>query len=289
MAEAAEPAPATTKKRTAGRNLPAAIASGVVLLAWILGSLLWWQWGFIIFLIAAAIAGSYEVVRAFSKAGMHAAFAPLVVITPLMFIGPYLLAQRGGQLNGVAAVLGGLALMVIISLVVRLRGPVRGFMGDAGASVFVIGYVPLLLSTLTLLLAQPQGNLRVILYFILVPCADTGAYAVGSLIGRHKLAPHISPGKTWEGLGGAVVVTAAVGAWLGPLMIGAEWWAGAIIGVLLALFGTAGDLIESMIKRDAGMKDMGKLIPGHGGAMDRLDSLLVAAPIAWASMLLLVG
>lgn len=284
-----EPAATASKKRgRAGRNLPVAIASAVVLFAWILGTLLWWQWGFIIFLMACAVAGSYELTRALGRAGMQAVFTPIAVGSPLMLGIGYWFAQHHGQFNGVGAILGGLALMVIACLVGRLRGPVPGYMRDAAASVFTIGYIPLLLSTLALLLSQPDGNLRVIYYFLLVPCSDTGAYAVGSLLGKHKLAPHISPGKTWEGLAGAVVITCIAGALLGPVMVGAQWWAGAIIGALLSLAATVGDLIESMIKRDAGLKDMSNLIPGHGGAMDRLDSLLVAAPVAWASMLVLV-
>ncbi|WP_341729892.1 phosphatidate cytidylyltransferase [Brooklawnia sp.] len=276
------------KKHSAGRNLPVAIASAVVLFAWILSSLLWWQWGFVLFLIAAAVAGSFEIWRALTRLGMHVAIVPIAIGTPLTLIAVHYLAQDRGQVAGASALVAGLALMVITALVGRLRGPVRGFIGDAAASVFTIGYVPLLLSTLALLLAQPDGNLRVIYYFILVPCSDTGAYAVGSLLGKHKMAPHISPGKTWEGLAGAIGVTMIIGAVLGPVMIDASWWAGAIIGVVLSLAATVGDLIESMIKRDAGLKDMSKLIPGHGGAMDRLDSLLVAAPIAWLSMLVLV-
>lgn len=277
------------KKRTAGRNLPVAIASGLVLFAWILGSLLWWHWGFVIFLMAAAVFGSYEVNRALARASLHAVYTPVAIGTPLMLGLSYWLAQEQGQLGGVAAVLGGLALMIVASLTARLRGPVRGFMGDAAASVFTIGYVPLLLSTLTLLLAQPNGHLRVIYYFVLVPCSDTGAYAVGSLFGKHKMVPHISPSKTWEGFAGGVVLTMIVGAVLAVVLLDGRWWAGAIIGVLLSLAATTGDLIESMIKRDAGLKDMGRIIPGHGGAMDRLDSLLVAAPFAWASMLLLIA
>lgn len=276
-------------KRTTGRNLPVAIASAVVLLAWIFGTLLWWQWGFVIFLMGAAVAGSYEVMRALGKAGMQAVFAPIAIGAPLMLGTSFWLAQAGGQLDGVAAILGGLALMIVACLVGRLRGPVRGFMQDAAASVFTIGYVPLLLATLSLLLAQPDGNVRVVYYFILVACSDTGAYAFGSLFGKRKLAPHISPGKTWEGLAGGVLLSVVVGSILGVVMLGAQWWVGIVIGVLLALAGATGDLVESMIKRDAGLKDMSKLIPGHGGAMDRLDSLLVAAPFAWGSMLVLVG
>ena len=277
-----------TKKRSAGRNLPVAIASGVVLYAWILGSLLWWQWGFIIFLIAGIVVGAFEIWRALTGIGMHVVYTPIAVGTPLTLVTAHYLAQHNGQLTGAGVLLAGLALMVIACLLGRLRGPVRGFITDAAASVFTIGYVPLLLSPLVLLLAQPDGNLRVIYYFILVPCSDIGAYVVGSLLGKHKMAPHISPGKTWEGLAGAVAVTCIVGAVLGPVMIGASWWAGAIIGVVLSLAATVGDLIESMIKRDTGIKDMGRIIPGHGGAMDRLDSLLVAAPLAWLTMLVLV-
>ncbi len=283
-----EKATPAAKKRGAGRNLPVAIASGAVLLAWILSSLLWWQWGFIIFLIAAAIAGTIELWRALTPLGMHVAITPIIVVTPLMLGAVHYLAQDRGLVSGASILVAGTTVMLIVGLATRLRGPVRGFTADAAATVFTIGYIPLLLSTVVLLLAQPDGNLRVIYYFLLVPCSDTGAYAVGSLIGKHKMAPHISPGKTWEGLAGGVGLTLIVGALLGPVMIGASWWAGAIIGVCLSLAATIGDLIESMIKRDAGLKDMSHLIPGHGGAMDRLDSLLVAAPVAWLTMLVLV-
>ncbi|MGI5952311.1 MAG: phosphatidate cytidylyltransferase [Brooklawnia sp.] len=278
----------SARKRSAGRNLPVAIGSAVVLFAWILGSLLFWHWGFIIFLALAAAFGSREVVRALGRAGLRARLLPIVIGIPIMMLAAHYLAGAAGQVYGVTAILGGLAIMIIACLVARLSGPVQGYMRDAAASVFTIGYVPLLLSTLTLLLAQPDGHLRIILYFLLVPCSDTAAYAVGSLIGKHKMVPHISPGKTWEGTIGAVVLTGLAGALLAPVMIGASWWAGAIIGVLLSMSATIGDLVESMIKRDAGLKDMGSLIPGHGGAMDRLDSLLVAAPMAWLSMLVLV-
>lgn len=283
-----EPPAASASRPKAGRNLPVAIASGAVLLAWLFGTLLWWQWGFIVFLVVAVVAGSYEVTNALNKAQLHAAFAPIAVGGPVTIVLAHLLATSAGQLAGAGIILAGLTMMVIACLVARLNGPVRGYLGDVSASLFTIGYLPLLLAPLTLLLAQPQGNLRVIFYFILVPVCDTGAYAFGSWFGKHKMAPHISPGKTWEGLAGGVLTAGVAGALIGPALIGAQWWAGAIIGVALGLAGSVGDLIESMIKRDVGLKDMSQLIPGHGGAMDRLDSLLVAAPIAWISMLVLV-
>lgn len=288
-----QPAPGTPgkpgAKRSPGRNLPVAIASAVVLLAWIFGGLLWWHWGFVIFLMGAASVGTYELTRAFGKAEMYVVFPPIAVGTPLTLGVAYWMAQAHGQLEAVVAILAGLALMIVACLVSRLRGPVHGFLRDAAASVFTIGYLPLLLSTLILLLAQPDGNLRVIYFFILVACSDTGAYAFGSLFGKHKMAPHISPGKTWEGLSGGVVSSMAAGAILGVVMLDAQWWAGAVIGMLLALAGATGDLVESMLKRDAGLKDMGRIVPGHGGAMDRLDSILVASPFAWAAMLALIG
>jgi len=274
--------------QTVRRNLPVAIAVGVVLYAWIVGTLLWWQWGFIVFLVASVVAGSFEITSALNKVRLNAVFTPVLIGAPVTFVVSHVVALRAGPLPAGAALLAGLALMVIASLIGRLRGPVRGYLADGAASLFTIAYLPLLLGSLILLLAQPQGNLRVICYFILVPCGDTSAYLVGSFLGRHKIAPHISPGKTWEGLAGGVAVTGLIGALVAPALIGAHWWAGALIGVLLAVSGAVGDLIESMIKRDTGLKDMSRLLPGHGGAMDRLDSLLVAAPIAWAAMLLLV-
>lgn len=285
-AEASQPPRAP---RSAGRNLVAAIVSGVVLLAWIIATLVWWQWGFVIFLMACVVVGAFELVRALGRVGMYASYPPIAVGGPLAVALTFWLAGARGQLAGISALLGGLAAMIIACLLWRLRGPVAGYIRDVAGSLFVIAYLPLLLGTLSLLLAQPRGHVRVIVYFVLVVCLDTGAYAIGSLIGSHKMAPHISPGKTWEGLGAGVAITAAAGAIAVPLILGGTWWAGLIVGLLVAVAAVVGDLVESAIKRDAGLKDMGGIIPGHGGALDRLDSLLVAAPVAWLSMLALVS
>ena len=124
---------------------------------------------------------------------------------------------------------------------------------------------------------------------ICVVASDTGAYAVGSLLGRHKLAPHISPGKTWEGLAGGVAVTTVVAVLSAVYLLDAPWWVGILLGILVSLAATVGDLVESLLKRDAGLKDMSNFLPGHGGVMDRLDSMLVAFPMGWLVLHLALG
>ena len=134
-----------------------------------------------------------------------------------------------------------------------------------------------------------DGGSRCIATWILsVVASDTGGYAIGVLFGKHKMAPMISPKKSWEGFAGSVITAALVGwACLGGLL-SAPAWAGLLLGVVLAFTGTAGDLVESMIKRDAGIKDMSNFLPGHGGVMDRLDSVLFSAPFAWLVMSLVL-
>ncbi|CAM5701155.1 Phosphatidate cytidylyltransferase OS=Streptomyces glaucescens OX=1907 GN=SGLAU_24265 PE=3 SV=1 [Streptomyces glaucescens] len=120
--------------------------------------------------------------------------------------------------------------------------------------------------------------------------SDTGAYAVGWRFGKHKLAPRISPGKTREGLVGAVAFAMAAGALCMEFLVdGGAWWHGLLLGLAVAASATLGDLGESMIKRDLGIKDMGTLLPGHGGIMDRLDSLLPTAPVVWLLLVVFVG
>ncbi len=238
--------------------------------------------------MACVAVGSYEMVIALSKAGLNAVSSPILIGGPLTVGIAYFMADHFSETSGLIAVLAGLSVMVVASVLLRLKGPVKGYLSDIAGSGLVISYLPLLLSMVTLLLAQPNGHMRVALYFLVISCSDTAAFATGILIGRHKMAPHISPGKTWEGFIGSIVITSVVTAFLAPAMVGASHWAGALIGALLAIAGAVGDLVESMMKRDVAIKDMSTILPGHGGAMDRLDSLLVAAPVAWLSMLLLV-
>jgi phosphatidate cytidylyltransferase len=133
--------------------------------------------------------------------------------------------------------------------------------------------------------SQVEGRYY-LLYFVLVTkFSDCGAYAVGSLIGRHKMIPRISPGKTWEGFAGAVLVSTAASvafaALAGRHLAGMTWWHAIILGVILSVGAVVGDLIESLFKREAGLKDSGRLFPGIGGILDLLDSLLFNAPLMY--------
>ena len=154
---------------------------------------------------------------------------------------------------------------------------------DVAANTFMLAYIPLLISFVTLILASDHGAERISVFLLLNVASDTGGWVAGVLAGKHPLASRISPKKTWEGLAGSLVISAGLGAWLAPTLLDAAWWKGVVLGLVLAFVATYGDLSESLMKRDLGVKDMSDAIPGHGGVMDRLDSIL---PNAFASWLL---
>ena len=185
-----------------------------------------------------------------------------------------------------------LAAATLLALTILLNG----YFGTNLTNAYVFklvarmfGYAPLMGVFVPLLLAADHGRLRILIVIACVVASDTGAFAVGVLFGRHKMAPSISPGKTWEGFAGGVAVAAAVGAVGVHLLLDTPWWVGLILGALCSLGGTVGDLVESLIKRDAGLKDMSNFLPGHGGIMDRLDSMLVAVPVGWLVLHLALG
>lgn len=281
--------PAPAKPSRAGRDLPAAIAVGVGLAAAAVVTLGWFHWGFVVITALALSIGAIEINRAMSRIGMHAAIRPIAVGTFLIPLGSYYAAvhpERGISSN--TLLLAMLALTVLVALVWRLPGGPQGFVKDAAASVFIVGYLPLLGSSVALMLAGELGPRRIIAFLFCVIANDVGGYIFGVLFGRTPMAPTISPKKTWEGFAGSVVAGVAVGVMAATWLLKVDWWVGVILGVVMVAFGTAGDLIESMIKRDVGIKDMSSFLPGHGGIMDRLDSLLVAAPVAWLVMYLFV-
>jgi phosphatidate cytidylyltransferase len=163
-----------------------------------------------------------------------------------------------------------------------------GYVADVSASVFVTIYLGLLASFATLMLAPDDGADRIITFLIMVVCSDTGGYVAGVLFGRHPMAPTISPKKSWEGFAGSVIAAMIGGALTVWLLVGGHWWQGLVTGAAVALVATGGDLAESLMKRDLGVKDMGNLLPGHGGVMDRMDSLLPSAVVTWGLLALFV-
>jgi phosphatidate cytidylyltransferase len=190
-----------------------------------------------------------------------------------------------------AAWVGGVAGLAIATaiaiplLLIRalLQGP-EGFVAKATATTFCLLYLPFLAGFLILLARPSTGFQRVMTFMVLVGCNDTFGYIVGVLLGKHPLVPKISPKKTWEGLAGSLVFTMIGGALAFEYIMDMHWWIGLTVGLMIVFTATCGDLIESAMKRDLSLKDMGTLLPGHGGMLDRLDSVVLSAPAMWLAL-----
>ncbi|MER8118330.1 phosphatidate cytidylyltransferase [Streptomyces sp. NPDC094031] len=284
MPDAPQPAPAPApQKKSAGRDLSAAIGVGVGLGVVIIASLFIVKAVFVGVVAVAVVVGLWELTsRLQERKEIKAPLVPLAVGGAAMVVAGYV---RGAEGAWVA-----MALTALAVLVWRMTEPPEGYLKDVTAGVFAAFYVPFLATFVALMLAADDGPWRVLTFLLLTVVSDTGAYAVGWRFGKHKLAPRISPGKTREGLFGAVSFAMVVGALCMQFLIdGGHWWQGLLLGLAVAASATLGDLGESMIKRDLGIKDMGTLLPGHGGIMDRLDSLLPTAPVVWLLLVLFVG
>ncbi|MER6077336.1 phosphatidate cytidylyltransferase [Streptomyces sp. NPDC001833] len=282
MPDAPQPAPAPQKK-SAGRDLGAAIGVGVGLGVVIVASLFVVKAVFVGVVAVAVVVGLWELTsRLQERKGIKAPLVPLALGGAAMVVAGY---ARGAEGAWVALALTGLAVLVW-----RMTEPPEGYLKDVTAGLFAAFYVPFLATFVAMMLTAEDGPLRVLTFLLLTVVSDTGAYAVGWRFGTHKLAPRISPGKTREGLVGAVLFAMVAGALCMEFLIDdGTWWQGLLLGLAVAASATLGDLGESMIKRDLGIKDMGTLLPGHGGIMDRLDSLLPTAPVVWLLMVLFVG
>jgi len=272
--------PAPTPSR-AGRNLPAAIASGVVLAVLVVVSLVWVPWLFGILTAAALCLAIYELTTAFAGAGIRVARTPVYATT--------LIGMAAAYVWGTEALLVTVGAGVVAVLIWRIRRGTEGYLRDASASVFLLGYISLMGGFAMLMLAAPDGPWRIVVFILLTIGNDIGGYATGVLFGRHPIAPQVSPKKSWEGFAGSLVVQCLIGVAAFIWVFDAPWWQGLIMGAVLTVTATAGDFVESAIKRDIGVKDMGSLLPGHGGIMDRLDSLVVNAFAAWALFALFLG
>lgn len=270
----------TKSRNRFGRDLTAAIGVGLLLAAVVVASLFIVKAVFVGFVVVAVSVAVIELSRALRPAGVQLPLLPLLAGVVGMLVGAYV-----GQTQALVGALGLTALAVCVG---RLPGGRQGFVRDVTAGLFVALYVPFLAAFAMLLLREDDGPFRVLVFLAVAVASDIGGYAAGVLFGRHRLAPTISPGKTWEGLAGSTLGCLVVGVAGVVIFLHGPWWAGLILGVVATVTATLGDLVESMLKRDIGIKDMGSLLPGHGGVMDRLDSLLPTAVVSWLVLSLLV-
>lgn len=261
----------------AGRDLKAAIGIGVLLAALALGSLLVLRELFLLLLLVVMSVAVWELSRALQSVSVRVPLVPVLVGGVAMVVVAY---YRGAEAQVIA-----LGLTVVGVLLWRVADGVTGALKDVSAGAFTALYPCFLAGFVALLLAAPDGHLRVIFFILVTVFSDIGGYAVGVLFGRHPMAPSISPKKSWEGFAGSVLTCAVVGSvamW--QFWPDTAWWWGTLIGGAAAAVATVGDFIESSVKRDLGVKDMSSLLPGHGGVFDRIDSLIMTAPLLWISL-----
>jgi len=252
------------------------VLAGLVLL-----TLFTWKWLFAVLACVCVLVGINELDRAFTSIGTRLARTPLYVGAVACTAGAYL----GGPV-WLLAMFGGTVLLVFFW---RLRRGTDDYVRDTAASVLVAAYLPLMLGFAMLTVATSDGATRIVVFIVLTVGSDIGGYIAGVLFGRHPMAPQISPKKSWEGFAGSLLLQAALGVWLFMWLLGAPWWQGLLAGLVLTVTATAGDFVESAIKRDIGVKDLGTILPGHGGLMDRLDSLVPNAFVSWVLFTLFLG
>lgn len=278
------PAPAAAdgeRRRRAGRNLPAAVGSAVVLLAAVALCLATFDSFPFVFLVAGAMAvGIWELRVALAGRDIMLPHLPVQVGSVAMLFGAWF-----GAAPSLVAALGITALTVMLW---RLRSGVDGFVRDSTAGVFVAVWLPFLAGFVVLLVRAEDGVWRVLTFILVTIASDIGGYAAGVLFGRHPMSPVISPKKSWEGFAGSVLSCLLVGWASVTYLLDGRWWVGLVLGAVAAVAATLGDLCESVVKRDLGVKDMSQIIPGHGGLMDRLDSLLATVAPSWLLLYYLV-
>jgi phosphatidate cytidylyltransferase len=280
------------KTSRAGRDLRAAIAVGASIGAVLIATLLFVPRGWVVLCSGAILIASHEVVRRLREAGYVIPVIPLLVggQATVWLTWPY---HAAGAMAGFGAT-------AVVCMFWRLfmqdesrhHDPAAGlppashYLRDASATLFLAAWVPLFASFAALLVYPKDGAGRVFCLMITVIASDVGGYAVGVLFGKHPMVPTISPKKSWEGFAGSLICGITAATLTATFLAGKPPWIGALLGVVLVLTCTLGDLVESQVKRDLGIKDMGRLLPGHGGLMDRLDGVLPSAVAAWTVLTL---
>ncbi|WP_053206852.1 phosphatidate cytidylyltransferase [Jiangella muralis] len=256
-----------------GRDLRAATLVGLGLGAIVLSTLFLLEQAFAGFVVIVMVVAVWELATALGGRAIQVPVVPVVLGTVLMLAGAYL--------GGGSPLLVGLGLTVAAVCAWRLGDPRPGYLRDVSAGIFTSVYVPFLAGFAMLMLRPDDGAWRVFALLVVVVASDTGGLLAGVLAGRHPMAPSVSPKKSWEGFGGSLLLGIGVAVAVAVYAFDAPWWTGVVLGVTGVIGATLGDLGESLIKRDLGIKDMSQLLPGHGGLMDRLDSLLPTAPLVW--------
>jgi phosphatidate cytidylyltransferase len=278
------PAGEPKKSSRAGRDLPAAIGVGAFLGFSVIAILLFAPRVWVAVVAVAMVVATLEVTRRLTEGGYSIPLLPLLVGGQAMIwlTWPY----------GAAGALGAFGGTVVTCLIWRLlsgglKAPPVNYLRDVAVTVFLATWIPLFGAFGVLLVYPDDGAGRVFCLMLGVVFSDIGGYTAGVLFGKHPMAPAISPKKSWEGLAGSLVFGIAVSVLAVEFLLEKPWWVGIPLGIMLVITGTLGDLIESQVKRDLGIKDMGTLLPGHGGLMDRLDSVLPSAVATWIVLTLL--
>ncbi len=281
MADTETPPVKTSK---AGRNLPAAIVVSLLLGGLVIGTLILAPRGWVMILSLAMAIATHEVVKRLREAGYSIPLIPLLL---------------GGQAMiwltwpfGAAGALGAYGGTVLVCLTWRLLSQGLGsqpvnYLRDVAVTLFVATWIPLFAAFGALLVYPPDGAARVFAFMVTVAFSDIGGYAAGVLFGKHRMVPAISPKKSWEGLAGSLLCGVGAAVLAVVFLLHQPWWVGVPLGLMLVVTATLGDLVESQFKRDLGIKDMGTLLPGHGGLMDRIDGALPSAVATWIVLSLL--
>nr|WP_174257723.1 phosphatidate cytidylyltransferase [Phytoactinopolyspora alkaliphila] len=251
----------------------AATAVGVGLGAIVVSTLFLYPPAFAALVLVVMVVAVWELAQAFATRGIAVPLVPALLGSVIMLVGAFV--------AGTAPLVVGLALTVAAILVWRLGDHSAGYVRDVTAGVFSVVYIPFLAGFAMLMARADDGHWQVFTLLAVVVASDTGGYFTGVLFGKHPMARTVSPKKTWEGFSGSLLLGVGAGIAVAVLAMDAPWWSGVLLGVVGVIGATTGDLGESMIKRDLGIKDMSSLLPGHGGIMDRLDSLLPTAPLVW--------
>ncbi|MHA7239219.1 phosphatidate cytidylyltransferase [Arthrobacter sp. TMS1-12-1] len=257
----------------AGRNLPAAIGVGAGLLIPVLVGLLFSPIVFVGIVTLFAVLGVWEISRALGLRRIRVPLVPTLAGTLVLPASAYV----GGP-QGLAAAI---TAVVVVIFLWRSLDPAPDAAKSLMAGTFTVLWVPFMMSFAVLLMRADGGFLIIATLLLLVVANDTFGYLIGAFFGKHPMAPKISPKKSWEGFGGSIGGALIVGGLCAVLLLGQPLWVGLALAVATVASATAGDFAESMIKRELGVKDMGTILPGHGGVMDRLDSIVLASPVAY--------